>query len=186
MTETNFNKQCLQITSICDVKTCVASEITEEINKLDLNLRSMRQVVNHNKSITLFSLTGTWNNINKIETLLKKKAKNEPENIISSIISSQDDTTIIQEHISYHINIVATSDTNLISELLSLLASCEIKVENISLDNHTETPQQIPLVVLNAKVLIDKNYSLSDIRERFLIFCDNLNIDGVLDPIRPI
>ena len=36
-----------------------------------------------------------------------------------------------------------------------------------------------------AKVAIEHKLSLSDIREQFIILCDNLNVDGILDPIRP-
>ena len=39
--------------------------------------------------------------------------------------------------------------------------------------------------LVNKKVAIEHKLSLSDIREQFIILCDNLNVDGILDPIRP-
>jgi glycine cleavage system transcriptional repressor len=178
--------QFIQITSICDINECVALEIAQNSDKLELNVKSMRKITDGGKSICLFTLSGAWHCINKMELFLKKIKKSSSENILSFNISDYDSTDDEDYIINYHLNIVAATDDNLLYELQNFLIVNEIKLDHFTFDNYKGCPNQIPLIVVNAKISIQKDISLSDLRERFIIFCDSLNVDGVLDPIRPI
>ena len=181
-----MKKQFLQITTICDKNSCVVPDISDTCNNLELVVRNMRHVLDADKSISIFNLSGSWHAINKMESYLKKLTSDNSDNLISFSQNDFSDEENNEYNINYHLNIVAPTDDNILSELQNFLIVNEIKLEYFSFDNYIDRPKQIPLIVINAKISILKDISLSDLRERFILFCDSLNVDGVLDPIRPI
>ncbi|MBT4804204.1 MAG: hypothetical protein HON78_04340 [Legionellales bacterium] len=178
-------QQLMQITSICDINDCISLEITELVYKFESSLNSMRQTRDNDRSISLFNVIGSWNNINKIEGALGKISQENTNNVISSTISEIKNTNDAQKYIHYHVNVVATDDVMIIPEIMKFCELNDIIIDHINLDNYINSERQIPLLVINAKVAIEHKLSLSDIREQFIILCDNLNVDGILDPIRP-
>ncbi|MBT4885141.1 MAG: hypothetical protein HON55_03195 [Legionellales bacterium] len=178
-------QQLMQITSICEIDECVGLDIVELVYKFESSLNSMRQTNDNGRSITLFNIIGSWNNINKIEGALAKISQENANNVISSTISELKNKNDEQKYIHYHVNVVAADDLMVMPEIMRFCSLNDIVIDHINLDNYINSERQIPLLVINAKVAIEHKMSLSDIREQFIILCDNLNVDGILDPIRP-
>ena len=179
-------KQLIHLSAICKIDECIAASIADTCHKLEVSVESMRQVTSNETTISIFNLSGSWHSINKLETYLNKIGSDNSNVNISYIVSDQQEDLSDEYIINYHLNIVAPTDDNLLYELQNFFRVNEIGVEHFSFDNYQNCINQVPLIVINAKINILKDISLSDLRERFILFCDSLNIDGVLDPIRPI
>ena len=160
-------------------------EIVAFSNKFCCNMLSLRQFNQNGKSLAILQISGAWNNISKLESSLKNLASLDEQDSISYSVTVEEPSLKKTKCISYYVNIVAAFEEGVLAALLEFIEINNIELLSLNLDNHLQSSQQVAVLVINAKINIEANSVLSEIREQFIILCDNLNVDGILDPLRP-
>jgi glycine cleavage system transcriptional repressor len=159
-------------------------DICNLIYKFECYIISARIINKLGQKTELYVLGGDWNNISKLESSLQSIELDDNTKIILKTSASENNTKDKAQHIMlYHINIISHNEANILPNLYNFCEANELNILNITADNNISGEYKV--FILNAQIEINALVSLNDIREQFMLFCDNLNIDGILDPIRP-
>lgn len=159
-------------------------DISSLIYKFECYIISARIINRFGQKTALYILGGSWSNISKLESSLYSITPDDETKIILNTSSNPDSSKDKERHkMLYNINIVSHNEENILPNLYNFCEANGINILNIIADNNLTGEYKV--FMLNAQVEINAEPSLNDIREQFMLFCDGLNIDGILDPIRP-
>ncbi len=165
------------ITTICKSDNNVFNEITKlaAVNECHINYSHLYSLGNDH-SITL-QVTGNWSGIAKIETALPSIAKRLDVDIVFKRTHQE---KIDRFHLPYRIELIALDQPGVVYEVYEFINSLDIHTEQLEIS--TSKHEQTPVLKLSMLVDIPAESNIADVREQFLVFCDELNLDGTLEP----
>lgn len=124
------------------------------------------------------SVAGNWGGIVKLETALAHfKQKNEVDLLIRRTTPANSDLPLLH----YLVQITAYYRPELISQITKFFVDQDLVIAEFFSTHYTALGTQTPMLSVNLTLQIPIDDSLAELREQFMIFCDDLNIDGILE-----
>lgn len=167
----------LLITTICKSQDNVFIELTKLASKYECHINfSHLFAIGLDNTLTL-QISGNWSRIAKIEAALPVLAKRLEIELISKRSHQE---KIERYYLPYKIEIVAVDQPGVVYEIMDFFSSLELHTQHLEI--LTNSHQQTPILRIAIQVDIPADTNIADIREQFLVFCDELNLDGTLEP----
>jgi glycine cleavage system transcriptional repressor len=167
----------LLITTICRNDKKVLNELARLTSKHECNIDySHLATLGLDNSLTM-RITGNWSSIAKIETALISLAKRME---IEIIFKRSHIERVERYFLPYKIEIIALDQIGIVSEIIDFLSSLEVNMQYLQAISLTH--QQTPILRMEIEADIPADNNIADVREQFLLFCDELNLDGTLEP----
>lgn len=167
----------LTITTICRADSDVFNELTRLAAKNECHIH-----YSHLNSLGLdyaivLQITGNWSGIAKIEAALPGIATRMNTEIV---FKRSHQEKMSGQFLPYRFEIIGLDQAGLVYEINEFFGTQEINIQNWQ--THTTTLQQTPIFKLQLTAQIPAESNIADIREQFLIFCDEFNLDGIMEP----
>lgn len=169
----------LAITVLGARENHIPSSITEIVTDLDCFVSQAQcQSLGIESAFSLL-ITGNWNNIARLETALSNLAVNK--SLLMSIKRTQ---RFASEHqlLPYSIQVIAIDQIGTVYNICNFFSSRNITIENLTSETYLSNTTSTPMLTVNLSVSLPSYTNIAELREQFLIFCDDLNIDGILEP----
>ncbi|HDY97737.1 MAG TPA: glycine cleavage system protein R [Pseudomonas sabulinigri] len=175
--------QYLVINVMSQETTSLASLLTRLCTEQRCMIVNSRMSRHGTCAVLLLQVGGNWDALARLETLLPPLAKRE--HFVLSMSRSQS----LEERpqaLPYNVFVTAAQRPELVGELCTFFQQLSIDIEDLQsftyLAQHTGTP----MLNLTLTIAIPARTQLSWLREQFLDFCDELNLDAVIEPWRPL
>ncbi len=124
-------------------------------------------------------LSGTWNQIAKIEN---KTSQLEKQHGFKFILKRPEAEPTLQSALPYSIYVVGLEETGLTDKLIEFFSYQSIRI--VEMNSHTyktkHTSSEMFSLTMNISVPTDLH--IADLRDRFMLFCDDLNLDAIMEP----
>lgn len=171
----------LAITALGNNPINFIAEILAVIRDCKCNIIEIRSSSLAQSTAAYMLVQGNWNQIAKLENMLDFIGR-RADIKIHTIRPEQREKD--RECIPYSLETLSLDKDNVVESIVSFLLVRDIAVEEV-----TASSYQAPYVqntVFSAKfiILIPPQLHLLSLREEFLDFCDQLNIDAILEPIK--
>jgi len=124
-------------------------------------------------------ICGNWNTIAKLETELQQLKTNE--DILVTLKRSEPLADQIQL-LPYIVQVISLEHISTLYHICKFFNENSIAIENLQFDNYISTATNAEMFSLNVSLGIPSITNIGELRERFMIFCDDLNIDGIIEP----
>jgi glycine cleavage system transcriptional repressor len=122
---------------------------------------------------------GNWSDVAKLEGGL---ASLQIEQGIA-ILTSRPETTLSEEgYLPYMAQMMGVDAPGTVGAVMQFFSTQQIPIE--ALRSETISMNNTPMTTVTVAVNIPINLSIADLRDQFLILCDEMNIDGNLEPER--
>ena len=118
-----------------------------------------------------------WNLVDKFVAQLKTLQKKFALNFETTSLPEKD-----LHQLAYRAYVIAPQSLDTVHLVVSFFAEVELNINELSLENYVTHYSDVPMSALQLSISIPDDVSISDLRERFIIFCDNYNLDGILEP----
>lgn len=124
-------------------------------------------------------LSGNWNEIAKLEALLP------------AIISKLELTiqmrrtgikTFAEKLLPYNVHISTLDSPGIIYKITQFFTTERIAVNELYADAYLAPYTNAPMVTITMSVSIPAKMLIADLREQFMLFCDDHNLDVVMEP----
>jgi glycine cleavage system transcriptional repressor len=125
---------------------------------------------------------GNWNCIVKLENALEGLS-NRLELKITTLRAREPAETE-EGGLPYAIDIFAMDKSNNIHELAVFLTARSIKIVDITTSRYSAAYSGTPVFLAHIIVTVPVGLRIVTLREEFLDFCDQLNIDAILEPVK--
>jgi glycine cleavage system transcriptional repressor len=124
---------------------------------------------------------GNWNQIAKLENTLDNLQR-RMEVKIHVLRPEEKDRSA--EFVPYSLETISVDKDSVIESVTSFLLDRGIEVEELAGSSYPAPYAQTPMFSSKYVILIPQHLNLLSLREEFLDFCDQLNIDAILEPIK--
>jgi len=90
----------------------------------------------------------------------------------------------IKGSLPYIITVVALDHPGIVHEVTGFFAHREINIEDLKTETYAAPLTGSPMFSLQVMVNIPIRHGLAELKEQFFDFCDGLNLDASLEPVR--
>jgi len=128
---------------------------------------------------------GNWNHIARLENALETLGNRFA--LKFQLIRSKEQETPTEEDDSalpYAIDIFATDQINNIHDLSDFLAARGVAIIDLSTSRYSAPYTGSPLFLAHMIVKIPAGMRIVSLRDEFLDFCDQMNLDAILEPVK--
>ncbi len=171
----------LVITILATDKPGIANDLTSIAADNNCNIIDSRMAVFGNEFAVLMMISGSWNSVAKFENALKTLEQKQGYQILVKRTEANDNKA---NQMPYSVEVVALDSPGIIKDVSTFFANQSINVENLVTETYKAPHTAAPMLVLNMTVNISFDIQIADLREEFMIFCDELNLDATLEPIK--
>ncbi|MGE4616055.1 MAG: glycine cleavage system protein R [Gammaproteobacteria bacterium] len=155
--------------------------LVKTISECGCNIVESRMSVLGDRIAIMMLLSGTWDAIAKIENLLARL-----ESDLEITLVSQRAKTREPEHdlMPYAVEVVAVDQSGIVHQIAQFFSRRRINIEDLYSGNYAAAHTGTPMFSLHMTVSIPTDISIAALRNEFMDFCDQLNLDAIMEPVK--
>ncbi|MDF2941029.1 MAG: Glycine cleavage system regulatory protein [Gammaproteobacteria bacterium] len=174
-------QQYLALTIIAPQDSGILKQIAEACAQYQCQIMESRLSAAGENQIMMMYISGNWSAIAKLETPLAALG-NQP-NVHFKMMRTE-----MQSHhnslVPYIVHITSVSSPHTLNQLLSFFNANKIKVSELAVTQYFANKTQASMQTIVITVLLSTETHLADLRENFILFCDEYNLDAIFEPDR--
>lgn len=143
-------------------------------------VESRFNVLGQQLSIMLF-LSGSWNEIAKMEDMLHKLEAERQTKILMNRTTTPD---MKGNAMPYAVDVVGIDKPGVILEITDFMSSSNLIIQDLTSNTYEASQTGAKMFSLHMTVNISLDTSIAAIRGDFIDFCDRLNLDAIMEPIK--
>jgi glycine cleavage system transcriptional repressor len=154
---------------------------TKAVRDCGCSVGDSRMTVLGDRFSMLILLTGTWDAIAKIETMLPRLETQLQVKILSQRAEPR------KRHnnmMPYAIEVVAVDRQGIVHEITQFFTQREIGVEDMYSGTYAAAHTGTPMFSLHMTISVPTDVSIAGLRGEFMDFCDHLNLDAIMEPVK--
>lgn len=172
----------LVISALGTDRSGIVDQLAEAIVDANCNILDSRMTVLGGEFAVLLLVEGAWNNIAKLETNIVSTGKRLDLLVTTKRTQEREALTNV---IAYAVDVVSLDHPGIVHQLGRFFSSRKINIEDLSTSSYPAPHTGSAMFSVHMTVLIPGNQQIATLREEFMDFCDQLNLDAVLEPIKP-
>ncbi|MFZ2288897.1 MAG: ACT domain-containing protein [Halopseudomonas yangmingensis] len=176
-------EQFLVITATGAQPGSMASLLTRLCMEQRCLIISSRLSQHGNCAVLVLQVSGNWDALARLESLLPAMARREHFQLSLNRSQVPDERP---QALPYNVFVTAVQRPELLAELCGFFSQLEISIEEFFSFTYQAQHTGTPMINLTLTIAIPVRTQLSWLREQFLDFCDELNLDAVIEPWRPL
>lgn len=125
--------------------------------------------------------SGSWDSLARFENGMQKLAEKLGVKIVAT---RSGDSDFASEMMPYAIDAVCIDQPGVLHSLIEFCAERGISVAELSARAYVATNTGLQMFTMQIAVNVPVNVHIAALREEFMDFCDRMNIDAILEPIK--
>ena len=178
--DTSMNHQ-LVISAVGKDSPGIVDNLSRRLLDSGCNIVDSRMTVLGGEFAILLLIDGNWNNIAKLESLIPSLEKRLDMTIISRRTEPRQTR---RDLLPYGIEVVSLDQPGIVHNLARFFSSRNINIQEMATTSYSAAHTGTPMVSVNITVDIPADMQISALREEFMDFCDQLNLDAVMEPVK--
>ena len=152
---------------------------------MDLQLEIGQSDLNEKGGVFHFQVEvkAEWHQMAKFEMALKKHREALAGPALLHWIRSPLQVTQ-PDYLPYQVELSSVINLDLMSVLTQFFNSKAVKIKSMRMQSYVQAKTGVPLQLLTLSVWIPLEMSLPELRENFMILCDEYNIDAIFEQER--
>lgn len=130
----------------------------------------------------LVLVEGNWHALGKLEQSLQKL---EHDAGLSISLKQTEKAGAAAERLPYAIDVISLDQQGIVYELSRFLASRDVDITEVSTRSYAAAHTGAPMFAVQMNVGVPASLSIAQLREDFLELSDSLNLDAIIEPIKP-
>jgi len=159
----------------------IANDLTTNAAEYNCNVVDSRMAVLGGEFAVIMMLEGSWSSIAKFESSIPAL---EQKHGLLTLLKRTEMPKNKSNLMPYGVQVVALDTPGVIKEISTFFSSRSINIENLQTDTYKAPHTAAPMLVVNMTVNIPVSMHIADLRESFTIFCDDLNLDATMEPMK--
>lgn len=171
----------LVITAVGDDRPGIVNDLTRHLLDSGCNILDSRMTILGGEFALILLLSGNWNSIAKVEETLPRMADKLGLTLNFKRTERRPQRGNL---LSYHVDALAIDQPGLVHRVADFFSSRGINIETLNTDSYNAAHTGTPMFAISMTINIPADQSIAQIREQYLDFCDGLNMDGMMEPVR--
>ncbi len=155
--------------------------IVRAIRECGCAIAESRMSVMGDRFAMMVLLSGTWDAIAKIENLLPRLQQDHDITITSQRASARPPAHNLMP---YAVEVIAVEQAGIVHQIAQFFARRDINIEDMYSGNYAAAHTGTPMFSLHMTISIPTNISIAGMRSDFMDFCDQHNLDAIMEPVK--
>lgn len=127
-------------------------------------------------------LCGDWSAIARVETTLNNLSKKQKVSILMERSTAEIPPS---DCLPYTVQVIALDQPGIVYQLTSFFVAQSIQIAGLSSYTYTGPKTSAILLALTLSLHVPTEVHIADLRESFMLLCDDLNLDAIIEPDKP-
>ena len=168
----------LALTVLGENQANIINELTKTAYKSECNIVNC-WVANLGTQVAInILLAGNWNEIAKLENQLSKLEKKYN---LRALHQRTKLSETLENHMPYAAYIVAMDKPGIAYEVTNFFNDLKIPINELYTEIHPARKSGAMILSISLTISVPSTIQISELRERFFLFCDHFNVDGMLE-----
>ena len=174
-------KNYLVISALAEDRPGIVNELSRTILECGCSIADSRMTVLGTEFAVVLMVYGNWNTLAKLEVQLKRL-----EQALGMTIA----TKRTQEHkrhgdiLPYAVEVIALDQPGIVHRLANFFDSRSINIEDLIARAYNAPYTGTPMFSVTMTIGVPSSMHIAMLREEFMDFCDELNLDAVMEPVK--
>lgn len=159
----------------------IVDQLSKAVFELDCNIADSRMTVLGGTFAILLLVEGPWNQLVKLEDQIEDLQARLNLTIISERTDSREPELSL---LPYGVEVVALDHPGIVHQLANFFSQRGINIEDMSTASYAAAHTGAPMFSVHMAVGIPGDIHIAALRDDFMDFCDAMNLDAVLEPLK--
>jgi glycine cleavage system transcriptional repressor len=174
-------KQHLAVSAMGSDRTGMVHEVTRVVAECGGVISESRMVSLGTEFAMVVLVSGNWHALAKLETELKRLGETTGLAVHMKRTEPRPPRT---DMVPYSIDVVCLDQGGIVSGLAGFFATRGIDIGEVSTRSYPAAHTGAPMFSVQMIVNVPARIHIAHLREEFLEFCDSLNLDAILEPVK--
>jgi glycine cleavage system transcriptional repressor len=174
-------EQLMVISAVGGDPTAVVQELTRVILESGGNIKESRMASFGSEFAMLLLVAGNWHTISRMERDLNRFASG---NGVTMQLKRTEPRRFGKELLPYAVDVVGLDQPGVVHSLSGFFGARKVEIAEVSTRSYAATHTGAPMFSVQMAINIPANVHISGLREEFMDFCDQLNVDAILEPVK--
>ncbi len=174
-------KNYLVISALGKDRAGIIDQLSKTILEDGGNIVDSRMTVLGGEFAILLMVEGNWNSLAKLEAAMPDLEQRLGLTIISKRTEQRPAASNL---LPYAVDVVSMDHPGIVHHLASFFSQRNINIEDMSTTSYAAAHTGTPMFAVHMSVGIPSNQHIAALRDEFMDFCDSMNLDAVLEPIK--
>jgi len=176
-----LKKHYLVISALGEDRPGIVQALSRVILDAGCNIEDSRMTVLGGEFAVILLVSGNWNNIAKLEAALPGAERRLGLTLVARRTEARKPATDL---LPYSVDVVALDHPGIVHHLAEFFSSRDINIEELSTATYAAAHTGTPMFSVHMTVNVPASVHIASLREEFMDFCDELNLDAVLEPVK--
>ncbi|WP_296811639.1 glycine cleavage system protein R [Thiocapsa sp.] len=174
-------KTYLVISALGEDHPGIVNQISKTVLEHGCNIEDSRMTVLGGEFAAILLVEGKWNTLAKIENALPELERQLGMTIISKRTGER---ATGRSLLPYAVDVISMDHPGIVNNLAGFFAERKINIEDMSTSTYAAAHTGTTMFAVHMTVGIPSDMHIAGLREEFMDYCDGLNLDAVLEPIK--
>lgn len=171
----------LVISALGEDRPGIIDQLSRVVLDGGCNIEDGRMTVLGTEFAILLLISGNWNNIAKVESGLGKAG----EELGLEVTSKRTEPRRTRGNLMpYAVDVVALDHPGIVHNLAHFFSEREINIEDMITSSYAAAHTGAPMFAVRLVIDIPAQMHIAALRDEFLDFCDEINVDAVMEPLK--
>lgn len=175
------SENLLVISAIGRDQPGLVNKISEAVLDCGCNVLDSRMTVLGSEFAVIMMVAGNWSAVAKAEDHLIRLQDKLDLTVITRRTEERADSSSL---IPYAVEVVALDHPGIVHDIAEFFSSRDINVEDLYTGRYAAPHTGTPMFSLHMTVGVPSDMSVAALRGEFMDFCDALNLDAMLAPVK--
>lgn len=169
------------ISAVGGDRTGVVHELTRVILDCGGNIKESRMAGLGSEFAMLVLVSGNWHTISRLEQDLARFAD---AHSLTVQVKRTEPRKFGKELLPYAIDVVCLDQPGIVHRLSGFFSSRDVDIAEVTTRSYPAAHTGTPMFSLQMLINIPAGVHISTLREDFMEFCDQLNVDAIMEPVK--
>lgn len=174
-------RQLIVLSAIGTDRAGVVNDLSKVILDCGGNIEESRMTALGSEFAMLLLVSGNWHTLNKLETSLDKLAKKRE---LTINIKKTGERERADKAVPYAVDVVSLDQPGIVFQLAHFFASREVEIADMATRSYAAAHTGSPMFSVQMNVNVPGSVHLAQLRDEFLELCDQMNLDGLIEPVK--
>lgn len=159
----------------------ILKRVTRRVLDTGCNVEEGRMACLGQETSIMFLVSGTWDAIAKLESALPRISE---EDGIEFIARRTEPRALEGGFLPYAVEVIAADKVGIVHHLTEFFGARGILIDNFASSRYTANQTGTDMFSAHLAVSIPSDLHIAALRDEFMEFCDGLNLDAIIEPIK--
>lgn len=156
-------------------------ELTRVIHDCGGSISESRMLVLGGEFAATLMVAGNWHALARLESELNRLAET---NELRLLLKRTEPRSARSEALPYSIDVVCLDQPGIVAKLAGFFSSRSIEIAEVATRTYPATHTGALMFATQMVISVPGRLHVAQLREEFMEFCDSLNLDAILEPVK--